>query len=182
MAPDYGGSGKLDRHRRAHHRRRLRHRPRRGGAVRARRRRRRRSPTSTSTPTPRETQRASRPRAGAACWSPATSRTAALRRAGPSSKTVEAFGRLDVLVNNAAFQEHADVARGHHRRAPRGDLPHQHLRLLPHGPRRAAAPEAGRFDHQHRLGHRPGRAAPSCSTTRRPRAPSMRSPSRWRTT
>ena len=60
------------------------------------------------------------------------------------------------------------------------DLPHQHLRLLPHGPGGAAAPEAGRLDHQHRLGDRASKAARSCSTTRRPRARSTRSRSRSR--
>ena len=35
------------------------------------------------------------------------------------------------------------------------DLPDQHLRLLPHGARRDAAPEAGQRDHQHRIDHRP---------------------------
>ena len=74
------------------------------------------------------------------------------------------------------------VDRGHHRRAPRGDLPHQHLRLLPHGAGGAAAPEGGRVDHQHRLGHGPEGQRRSCSTTRRPRARSTRSRSRSRRT
>ena len=101
---------------------------------------------------------------------------------GRRDRRCEAFGGLDILVNNAAFQQHADIARGHHRRALRGDAPHQHLRLLPHGARRAAAPEGRRVDHQHRLGDRPRRAARNCSTTRRPRARSTPSPSRWRRT
>jgi hypothetical protein len=54
-----------------------------------------------------ETRAASRPRAGAACSSPATSRRRSSRRRW-SPRTIEAFGRLDVVVNNAAFQEHAE--------------------------------------------------------------------------
>ena len=94
-------------------------------------------------------------------------------------ETVQAFGRLDILVNNAAFQLHAAQHRGHHRRAARPDLAHQRLRLLPDGARRGAAPAAGRLDHQHRLGHRAGGQRRSCSTTRPPRARSTPSPSRW---
>ena len=34
-------------------------------------------------------------------------------------KVVADFGRLDVLVNNAAFQQHAEIAAGADRRALR---------------------------------------------------------------
>lgn len=47
-------------------------------------------------------------RAGVACWSPATSKDPKFCDAAVAA-TVEAFGRLDILVNNAAFQQH--VAR-----------------------------------------------------------------------
>jgi Dehydrogenases with different specificities (related to short-chain alcohol dehydrogenases) len=70
-------------------------------------------------------------------------------------QVVAAFGRLDVLVNNAAFQLHARGAGRPQRRALGRDLPHQHLRLFPHGPGGAAAPAPGQQHHQHRLGHRP---------------------------
>ena len=70
-------------------------------------------------------------------------------------QTVEEFGRLDMLVNNAAFQEHAESLE---------DITDERfdetLRTNVYGyfhmaTRRAAAPEAGRVDHQHRLGGRP---------------------------
>jgi NAD(P)-dependent dehydrogenase (short-subunit alcohol dehydrogenase family) len=57
-------------------------------------------------------------------------------------QTVDAFGRLDVLVNNAAFQEHAASLEDIDDERLAGDARHQHRRLLPHGARRAAAPEA----------------------------------------
>ena len=46
------------------------------------------------------------------------------------------------LVNNAAFQEHADSIEDITDERLDETLPHQHLRLLPHGAGGAAAPEA----------------------------------------
>ena len=51
--------------------------------------------------------------------------------------------RLDILVNNAAYPEAQEVAGGHHRRAVRHDLPHEHLRLFLHGEGGRAAPAGG---------------------------------------
>ena len=54
-------------------------------------------------------RRRSRRKAGAACSSKATSRIPSSVNSAVS-RTVEAFGKLDILVNNAAFQEHtADI-------------------------------------------------------------------------
>ena len=126
--------------------------------------------------------RPSRPRAGAASSSPATSRDPAFceqavehdgrrRSAGSTCWSTTPPSRSTPTsledITDERFERH---------------LPHQHLRLLPHGAGGAAAPEAGRVDHQHRLGHRARGQQASCSTTRRPRARSTPSPSRWRRT
>ena len=83
-----------------------------------------------------------------------------LLRSRSSTKTLEAFGRLDVLVNNAAFQEHAesieDITDERLEETFRTNI-FGYFHMAQGG---AAAPEAGRLDHQHRLGHRPRRAAP----------------------
>ena len=95
------------RHGGAHHRRRLRHRPRGGGAVRARRRRRRdRLPRRARGRRGDEALR--RGRGPALPADPGRREGRGVLPARPSSGPCEAFGRLDVLVNNAAFQEHAD--------------------------------------------------------------------------
>jgi NAD(P)-dependent dehydrogenase (short-subunit alcohol dehydrogenase family) len=65
------------------------------------------------------------------------------------------WGRLDVLVNNAAFQDARRIAARHHRRALRRNDAHEYLRLLPHGQGRPALHEARRGDRQHRLGDGP---------------------------
>ena len=62
--------------------------------------------------------------------------------ATPSSATVEELGRLDILVNNAAFQEHVATLEDITDEQLGPDLPDQHLRLLLHGAGRAAASEA----------------------------------------
>ena len=54
-------------------------------------------------------------RAAGACWCPATSPTRAHCRA-IVDRAVEEFGRIDVLVNNAAFQMSHETHRGHPRR------------------------------------------------------------------
>ncbi len=74
------------------------------------------------------------------------------------------------------------VARRPDRRALRRNAAHQRLRLLPHGARRLAAPEARQFDHQHRLGGRPRRRRQPARLLRRPRVRSTRSRNRWRRT
>ena len=113
---------------------------------------------------------------GAARCAGDLARRGALPRAS-SSDTVKRFGRIDVLVNNAAFQGKAvETLRGPRRRARRAHLPHQHPRHVPPRARRAAAHEAGRRHHQHRL--HPGLPAHrrASSTTPPPRAPSSPSP------
>ena len=51
------------------------------------------------------------------------------------AKTVQAFGKLDILVNNAAFQQHANRHHRHHRPALRPHAQNQPLRLFLHGAR-----------------------------------------------
>ena len=106
--PDHGeesyrGSGQLDRQGGGHHRRRQRHRPGRGDRLRPRGRRRPDLLPERARRRAGHRAGTSRRPAGSACWSPATSPT------GRTAKTiipkaVEEFGRIDVLVNNAAFQ------------------------------------------------------------------------------
>ena len=48
-------------------------------------------------------------------------------------KTVAELGKLDILVNNAAFQEHVTDVRGSDGRAFRPHAQDQPLRLFPHG-------------------------------------------------
>ena len=90
------------------------------------------------------------------------------------------FGKLDVLVNNAAFQEHADSLE---------DLTDERLEETLHtnvigyfhmAQGGAAAPEEGRRRSSTPARSPASKAARSCSTTRRPRARSTRSRSRSR--
>ncbi len=62
--------------------------------------------------------------------------------------TVKEFGKLDILVNNAAFQEHVTRLRGPDRGAFRPDAEDQSLRLFPHGQGGGPAHEAGRRHRQ----------------------------------
>ena len=57
---------------------------------------------------------------------------AVLQERGRADRRAE-FGKLDILVNNAAFQEHVDEPRGADRRAFRPDSQDQPLRLFLHG-------------------------------------------------
>ena len=140
-APYYKGSGKLQDKVGADHRRRLRHRPRRGRAVRARRRRcRHRLPRRGRG---RRRHQGAVEKEGRRCILLAGDVADPSFCAKAVAHTVEEFGRLDVLVNNAAFQEHVERLRGSHRRAFRPDAEDQPLRLLPHGPGGGAAHGAG---------------------------------------
>ena len=71
------------------------------------------------------------------------------------SEVIKKFGKLDVLVNNAAFQQHAtfeeltEIVRSYDQ--------DQSLRLFPHGQSRRATHEARRFDRHDRIGHRTAR-------------------------
>ena len=58
--------------------------------------------------------------------------------------TIKQFGRLDILVNNAAEQHEIDDIRGNRRGADRAHVPHQRLQLLLHDQsRRCARMEKG---------------------------------------
>ena len=80
-------------------------------------------------------------------------------------QVIDRFGRLDVLVNNAAEQHPQEGHRRHHAGAARAHLPHQHLRLFLHDAGGAAAPEGGRRDRQHDLGDGLSGQPGACSTT-----------------
>lgn len=74
------------------------------------------------------------------------------------AKTMKAFGRLDVLVNNAAFQSHCDRLEDLTDGYLQQTLQNQHRRLRADGADRAAASQARRQHHQHRFGDRHLRA------------------------
>ena len=90
-------------------------------------------------------------------------------------RTVKTFGRLDVLVNNAAFQQHQksieDITDEQLERTFRTNIFGYFYMVRA----AASAPEERQRHHQHRLDHRPRRQRRTCSTTAPPRAPSMRS-------
>ena len=77
-------------------------------------------------------------------------------------ETIRRFGRLDVLVNNAAFQQHQKRLDDLRRRATGADVPDEHPEFLPGYPRGTAPPQTGRRHHQHGIDHgsRGQRAAP----------------------
>ena len=157
VGPGPGGVGAVRRARRPHRRRR--HERRRRGA--------RRSISSS--------RRAARP-------SPCTPTCRGAPTTTPwSHATVDAFGAVDVLYNNAAIQMSGrlvDVHRGavgHHDR----DEPQRDLLGVP---RRDAASlrRRRRQHHQHRVGARAHRLARATPRTARPRPGSSRSPGRSR--
>ena len=139
-------------------------------------------PAGGSRPTPRRPRRRfASSRAGSACCSRATCGTPSSARARSRGR-VATLGGIDILVNNAAFQQHQDDIDVDLAGAVGPDLPDQHLRLLLHGAGGAAAHEA-RGARSSTPARSPGsRGARSCSTTRRPRARSTPSPSRSRRT
>ena len=149
----YRPAGKLAGRRRPHHRRRLGHRARRRGGVRAGGRRRGRA-----------VQRARRRRRGdaaagrvarAAVPAPQARRARVRpvpRRRGPHRRRA---GRARRARQQRRLPEGAAALRGHHRGAVGPHVPHEHLRLLLHGPGGAPAPARGRLDHQHRQHRRP---------------------------
>ena len=69
-------------------------------------------------------------------------------------KTVDEFGKLDILVNNAAFQEHVNSLEELDRRALRPDDQDQSLRLFLHGAGCGAAYGEWQRHRHDRFGHR----------------------------
>ena len=67
--------------------------------------------------------------------------------------TVDTFGWIDILVNNAAYQQHQESIEDLTDEQIERTFRHEHLRLLLHGARRGGAHEAGQRDHQHRIDH-----------------------------
>ena len=141
-AESYEPADKLEGQGRAHHRRRLGHRPRGRGAVRARRRRRRDQLPARGAERRRGDRRPpSRRKGAAACCCPAISPTPGFATSSSSRRSTE-LGKLDILVSNAAHQNRKDDARRAHRRGARDDVQDQRLRLHPARARRARAHEA----------------------------------------
>ena len=171
-APTEGRSrrGELPRQRQARrsrhdrHRRRQRHRPRRRPRVRPRGGRRAHLVPGRGRRCGGDRRARRGCRTPARCSSTATSPTST--HAGASStRGAEAFGRLDVLVNNAATQTTHGSFEEHHRRGGRAHLPHQRLPALRPLSCRRPASARGRRDRQHGLD--PGlrsRRRRSCTT------------------
>ena len=63
-------------------------------------------------------------------------------------RTVDAFGGIDVLVNNAGEQHPDENGRGHHRGTAAADVPDQHLLHVPSGSGGASAPETRQRDRE----------------------------------
>ena len=95
-------------------------------------------------------------------------------------QTVEEFGRLDILVNNAAEQHPQTRIEEITAAAAGAHLPHQRLRLFLHDEGGAAAHEGGRERSSTRRRSPPIRGSPSCSITPPPKARSSRSRARCR--
>ena len=158
---------------RDHHRRRQRHRPRGRGRDGARGRDDR-DPLSGGARRREGDQAAGRgggkPRRSC---SPATSATRC--SAGNRSSAInEEFGRIDILVNNAAEQHEVDDPARAQGRAARAHVPHQRVQLLPHDARLPAVHAGGREHHQHDLDHRLSGPQDADRLCRPPRARSSR--------
>ena len=138
---------------RADHRRRQRDRTRGGGGDGARRRQDRDRSIWRSTRTPTRPSRRSRRKEARRSRSRAMSATRS-SAATSVEKTVKEFGRIDILVNNAAEQHETEDFREIEAEADRAHLPHQRFQLFLHGQARAPPHEERRLDHQHDLDHR----------------------------
>ena len=180
--PDYGedvvpGTRPPARQGRPHHRRRQRHRPRGGPGLRPRGRR---CPHLLS-------QRGLRCRGDGA----GSSRGGPESSAGPGDISEEAhcqslveravseLGKLDILVNNAAYQMTREGHRADPGRRVGAHLPDEHLRHVLPVQGGLAPYAAGQHDHQHRLHPGLPAVADSSSPTPAPRGPSSPSPRRW---
>ena len=152
-APYYKGSDKLQGQGRPDHRRRFRHRPRRGRAVRARRRRRRDRLSRRARGRRRDEARGGGRRAALPPHRGRRRRPGVLR-----SDAVAANGQGARQARRAGQQRRLPGARrrvrGSDRGALRPDAEDQSLRLFPHGQGGGAAHEARQRHRQHRLGDR----------------------------
>ena len=112
--------------------------------------------------------------------------TSAASVAALFAATAEAFGRLDLLFNNAGVGAPGGAARGSHAGAVDGGRRHQPDRPFPLHPAglrdHEAADADGRPDHQQRIDLGVLRRAPTRRRTPRPSTPSPASPSRPRST
>ena len=92
-----------------------------------------------------ETKRLSRRRDGRCILHLRRRRRSAVLPRGGRARPSKTLGKLDILVNNAAFQEHVTRHRRPDRRAFRPHAQDQPLRLFPHGEGGRSAHEAGQL-------------------------------------
>jgi NAD(P)-dependent dehydrogenase (short-subunit alcohol dehydrogenase family) len=76
---------------------------------------------------------------------------------GMVAKAVAKFGGINVLVNNAAFQEHAEHIEDITEQRLEESFQDERLWLLSYGQSRAASSWSGRLHYQHRFCDRPSR-------------------------
>ena len=177
--PRFPGSGRLDGKVATDHRRRQRHRPRGGGAVRARggRRRDRLPARSTRTPRRRPGRCASE---GQECLTIAGDIGDEAFCRGAVEQTLRAVRPARRAGQQRRRAARAGIDRGHQPAAAGAHLRDQRVRLFLHDQGGAAAPEGGLGDRQHDLGHRLQGQRRSSSTTPRPGVRSSPSRARWR--
>ena len=162
----------------AHHRRRLRHRPRRRRSVCARRRRRR-----DRVPACRRIGRTDHRASGRGRRPPRAADSRRCAGVGILCRSGRAHGRslwqAGYPRQQCRLSTTPGVDRGHYRRTARSHVSHEHLRLLLHDPRRAAAPEARQRPSSTPARSPASKAASSCSTTAPRKARFTRSRNRW---
>ena len=173
----YLGSAAARRQGRPHHRRRQRHRPRRRDRLRPRRRRRADLLPQRGRRRRRTRRATSRRPAARPCSWPATSPTQSTA-ATSSTEAVDEFGRLDILVNNAAFQMTHESLEDIRRRVGL-HLRDERRRVVPSDQGRRAAHDAGLVDHRQLVGELRHALARRSLRTRRPRPRSRTSAPAW---